>query len=93
MPQRTPSGSAQSTTLVLTLKEIDFSIGVGANIDVAVTLEWVPALTDVLELPSRGGSHASGKDRDEPSDTLPAVLQAMGDLGAGAVDAKQAADD
>ena len=79
---------------MLTRKEVDFPIGIGANIiDVAVTLEWIPALADVLELPSREGSRASGKDRDEPSDTLPAVLQAMGDPGAGVVDAKQAADD
>ena len=94
MPQRTPSGNTQSTTLVLTRKEVDFPIGIGANIiDVTVALEWVPALADLLEPPSREGSLASSKDRDEPSDTLPAVLQAMGDPGAGVVNAKQAADD
>ena len=93
MPQRTPSGNTQSTTLVLTRKELDFPVGIGATIiDVAVTLEWVPAPADVLEPPSREGSLASCKGRDEPN-TLPAVLQAVGDPVAGVVDAKQAADD
>lgn len=93
MPQRTPGGSTQSTTLVLTRKELDFPIGIGANIiDVAVTLEWVPVPADVLDPPSREGSLASCKGSNEPS-TLPAVLQAVGDPVAGMVDAKQAADD
>ena len=88
---RTPDG--QSTTLVLKRKELDFPIGIGANIiDVAVTLDWVPEKADVLEPPSREGSLASRHGGGEPA-ALPAALQAAGDPVAGVVDTRQAAED
>ncbi|KAH9926719.1 phosphatases II [Fomitopsis serialis] len=88
---RTPIG--QSSTLVLTRKELDFPVGIGANIiDVTVSMDWVPEKADVLDPPSREGSLASRQGRGEPA-VLASSLLAASDPIAGVVDTKQAAED
>ena len=47
----------ESATLVLTRKELDFPVGIGANlIDVAVSMEWCSEAADVVDPPERVNS-------------------------------------
>ena len=95
MPHPRSEAQAQrGTTFVLTRKELDFAVGVGANIvDVAVSMEWCPEAADVIGMPERVTSADIAEGREEPAGiaaSLPAV--AMGE-GREAVEAQQAAED
>ena len=73
-----PRGAAeQSATFVLTRKELDFPVGIGANIiDVAVSMEWCSEAADVLSPPERVTSLEMEEGKGEPAGvaaTLPAV--------------------
>ncbi|KAH9916723.1 phosphatases II [Epithele typhae] len=87
--------NTQQTTLTLTRKELDFPLGIGANIiDVAVSMEWCPEAADVLSPPERATSADSAEGRVVEPGGLAAALPAIaagegGDL----LEAQQAADD
>ncbi|KAI0711274.1 phosphatases II [Earliella scabrosa] len=73
-----PRGAAeQGATFVLTRKELDFPVGIGANIiDVAVSMEWCSEVADVLSPPERVTSLEMEEGKGEPAGvaaTLPAV--------------------
>ena len=80
--------------LVLTRKELDFPVGIGANlIDVAVSMEWCSEAADVVSPPERVTSVEIAEGKGEPAGvagTLPAV--ATGEAREVA-EAKQAAED
>ena len=84
----------ESATLVLTRKELDFPVGIGANlIDVAVSMEWCSEAADVVSPPERVTSVEIAEGKGEPAGvagTLPAV--ATGEAREVA-EAKQAAED
>ena len=90
-----PRGSgAKGTTLVLTRKELDFPVGIGANIlDVSVSMEWCAEAADAVDPPERATSTDIEEGREEPAGmaaSLPAVVTGEGRQ---AVEAQQAAED
>lgn len=94
---RPPSGAQPGTARVLlTRKEIDFPLGVGAGIiDMEVAMEWLPeADTESVQLPARTSSEeGSGEGTGEPAG-IAATVQAVTAGGVGdVVQAKQAAED
>ncbi|KAI0746880.1 phosphatases II [Daedaleopsis nitida] len=84
----------ESTTFVLTRKEVDFPVGIGANIiDVAVSMEWCSEAADVVDPPERVNSAEMAEGKGEPTGvaaTLPAVVTGQAREFA---DATQAAED
>ncbi|KAI0076508.1 phosphatases II, partial [Panus rudis PR-1116 ss-1] len=89
-----PRSAGESTTLRLSKKEIDFPVGIGANIiDVEVKMEWAPEVADVVSPPARQGSQESREGKGEPSG-LAATVKAVaaGDIREMA-EVKQAAED
>ncbi|RDX54610.1 phosphatases II [Lentinus brumalis] len=84
----------ESATFVLTRKELDFPVGIGANIiDVSVSMEWCSEAADVVSPPARVTSVEIAEGKGEPAglaSTLPAV--ATGETR-GLAAAKQAAED
>ena len=95
MPHPRSEAQAQrGTTFVLTRKELDFAVGIGANVvDVAVSMEWCSEAADVVSPPERVTSVEIAEGKGEPAGvagTLPAV--ATGEAREVA-EAKQAAED
>lgn len=84
--------ATDGTTLHLTRKELDFPVGVGANlIDVDVSMEWCPETADVLSPPERVSSTEMEEGKGEPAGVvLPAVTSTEAREIA---EAKQAAED
>lgn len=89
-----PRSPGLATTLRLNRKELDFPLGIGANIiDLEVTMEWCSETAGVVAPPARQSSSESGAGEGEPAG-LAATMKAVtaGNLGE-AVEAKQAAED
>ena len=78
-------------TFHLSRKEIDFPLGIGANIiDVDVTMKWCAESTDVVSPPSRQGSAESREGKTDPDGSATAAVQAVvGGPGEGAAEAAQ----
>ncbi|KAL1943919.1 hypothetical protein VTO73DRAFT_3737 [Trametes versicolor] len=93
MPHPRGAGE-QGATLVLTRKEIDFPVGIGASImDVSVSMEWCSEAADIISPPERQGSMESAAGEGEPTG-IAATLQAVaGGEVAGVTELKQAADE
>lgn len=93
MPHPRGAGE-QGATLVLTRKEIDFPVGIGASImDVSVSMAWCSEAADIISPPERQGSMESAAGEGEPTG-IAATLQAVaGGEVAGVTELKQAADE
>lgn len=89
-----PRADAQrGTTFVLTRKELDFPVGIGANVvDVAVSMEWCPEAADAVDPPARATSADIAEGREEPTGIAVALPAVAGGSG-GVVEAQQAAED
>ena len=92
-PRGTAKGAC-STTLVLKRKELDFPVGIGANIiDVAVTMEWCPEAADVIDPPERATSTDIAEGREEPAGVAVSLPAVVASEGRDVVEAQQAAEE
>ncbi len=83
-----------ATTFTLKRKELDFPIGLGANvIDVAVSMEWCTEATDVGERDVGLDATAGRQDVDDPQGVATTLTAVMADGMGEMVHAKQAAED
>ncbi|KAK7683205.1 hypothetical protein QCA50_013878 [Cerrena zonata] len=90
-----PRSPGSSTTLRLNRKELDFPLGIGANIiDLEVTMEWGSETAGVIAPPARQTSPDSLAGKGEPTGLAAGVkaISAAGNIGE-AMEAKQAAED
>ena len=89
-----PRIPGSSTTLRLNRKELDFPLGIGANIiDLEVTMEWCSETADVITPPPRQTSPESQAGEGEPAGLAATVEAVSAGNVSEAVEAKQAAED
>ncbi len=97
MLEHSRRSAQQSATFVLTRKELDFPVGIGAHIiDITVSMEWCPDTADILSPPERVDSAEMAEGKGEPvgiAATLPAVASLASGEARETAEAKQAAED
>ncbi|KAI0764871.1 phosphatases II [Fomes fomentarius] len=88
-------GSAEeSATFVLTRKELDFPVGIGAHIiDVTVSMEWCSDTADILSPPGRVNSAEMAEGKGEPTGVAATLSAVATGEARGTAEAKQAAEE
>ncbi|PIL27597.1 hypothetical protein GSI_10748 [Ganoderma sinense ZZ0214-1] len=93
-PEGEPGAQRHGTTFTLKRKELDFPIGLGANvIDVALSMEWCKEATDGGERDVGLNATAACEDVDDPQGVAATLTAVMADGIGEMVHAKQAAED
>ncbi|KAI0711173.1 phosphatases II [Cerioporus squamosus] len=84
----------ESATFVLTRKELDFPVGIGAKlIDVSVSMEWCSEAADVVSPPERVTSVEIAEGKGEPAGIASALPAVASGETRGLAEAQQAAED